>query len=247
MTVSEEAVEIPTLDGAAEGFLYVDDEKRGPGVLFLTDIGGIRPSQREMAARVAGAGYTVLLPNMFYRTHRVPLFEGPVNFADEATRRKFGELRTALPSAAIERDAAGYAGFLAARSRSPEAPIGVIGLCFAGAVAVRIAAAVPERVAAVASFHAARLITDAPDSPHLLLPRIRARLYFGHAVEDAGMPPEAIAKFEEALAAWGGRYESEIYDGAHHGWTVSDSPVYNHPQAERAFRKLTQLLSETLR
>ena len=114
--MKEEAVEIRTVDGTADGFLYGNGENRGPGFLFLTDIGGIRPSQREMAARLAGEGYTVLLPNMFYRTHRVPLFEGPMNFADEATRRRFGELKAALPPDAIERDAAGYAGFLAARS-----------------------------------------------------------------------------------------------------------------------------------
>jgi carboxymethylenebutenolidase len=243
----EEAVEIRTVDGTADGFLYGNEESRGPGVLFLTDIGGIRPSQREMAARVAGAGYTVLLPNMFYRTHRVPLFEPPMNFADEATRRRFGELKAALPPDAIERDAAGYAGFLAVHGGPAEGPIGVMGLCFAGAVALRIAAAVPERVAAVASFHGGGLFTDGPDSPHLLLPRIQARLYFGHAVEDHGMPAEAIAKLAGALAAWGRRYESEVYEGAHHGWTVPDSPVYNHPQAERAFRKLTELLAETLR
>jgi len=245
--MKEEAVEIRTVDGTADVFLYGNGENRGPGFLFLTDIGGIRPSQREMAARLAGEGYTVLLPNMFYRTHRVPLFEGPMNFADEATRRRFGELKAALPPDAIERDAAGYAGFLAARSGPAEGPIGVTGLCFAGAAALRIAAAVPERVAAVASFHGGGLFTEAPDSPHLLLPRIRARLYFGHAVEDRGMPAEAIEKLEAALAAWGGRYESETYEGAYHGWTVPDSPVYNQPQAERAFRKLTELLAQTLR
>lgn len=245
--MKEEAVEIRTVDGAADGFLYVNEESRGPGFLFLADIGGIRPSQREMAARVAGEGYTVLMPNMFYRTHRVPLFKAPVDFADEATRRRFGELKAALPLEAIERDAAGYADFLAAHSGPAVGPIGVTGLCFAGAAALRIAAAVPERMAAVASFHGGGLFTEAPDSPHLLLPRIRARLYFGHAVEDRGLPAEAIEKLEAALAAWGGRYESETYAGAYHGWTVPDSPVYNQPQAERAFRKLTELLAQTLR
>lgn len=245
--MKEEAVNTPTVDGTADGFLYADEKKRGPGVLFLTDIGGIRPSQQEMAARVAGEGYTVLLPNVFYRTHRVPLFQLPIDLTDEATRRKFGELRAALPLDAIDRDAAGYAACLASRSEQPDGPIGVIGLCFTGVVAMRMAAAQPNRIAAVASFHGARLYTDQPDSPHLWLPRIRARLYFGHAVEDAGMPLAAIAKLEAALSAWGGRYESEVYEGAHHGWTVSDTPVYNRPQAERAFHKFTGLLTETLR
>lgn len=131
------------------------------------------------------------------------------------------------------------------RPRGP-GPMGVVGFCFTGALAMRIAAARPDRIGAVASFHGGRLFVEGPASPHLLLPRIRARLYFGHAVEDRGMPPEAVEKFNQALAGWGGRYESEVYAGAHHGWTVPDSPVYNQPQAERAFEKLTELLAETL-
>ena len=147
----EEPVEIRTVDGAAEGFLYRSEESRGPGFLLLADIGGIRPAQREMAARIAGTGYTVLLPNLFYRTHRVPLFEPPMNFADEVTRRRFAELKAALPPDAIERDAAGYADFLAAHSGRAKGPIGVIGLCFAGAAAMRIAAAAASFTSRLAS------------------------------------------------------------------------------------------------
>jgi len=110
-----------------------------------------------------------------------------------------------------------------------------------------VAAAQPDKVAAAASFHGGGLYTDSPTSPHLLLPRIRARLYFGHAVKDNSMPEEAIRKFETALAAWGGQYQSETYEGAYHSWTALDSPVYNQPQAERAFGKLTELLAATLR
>jgi carboxymethylenebutenolidase len=111
---------------------------------------------------------------------------------------------------------------------------------------MRIAAARPDKVVAMASFHAGRLLVDTPQSPHLLLPQIKARLYFGHAVQDKSMPEELIAKLEAALREWGGRFESETYDGAYHGWTTLDSPVYNAPQAERAFQKLTQLFAETL-
>jgi len=101
-------------------------------------------------------------------------------------------------------------------------------------------------VRAATSFHGASLCTDAPTSPHLALPRVRARLYFGHATNDRGMNAEAIEKFNAALAAWGGKYESEVYEGASHGWTVPGSPVYNQPQAERAFAKLKELFAETL-
>ena len=104
-----------------------------------------------------------------------------------------------------------------------------------------------DKIAAAASFHAGGLVTDAPNSPHLALqPFLNARLYFGHATHDRSMPAEAIEKLNDALGAWGGKYESEVYEGAFHSWTVPDSPVYNQPQAERAFQKLTDLFAETL-
>ena len=113
-------------------------------------------------------------------------------------------------------------------------------------MALRTAAAHPDKIAAAASFHGTRLFTDDPTSPHLVLPRVKARLYFAHAVEDKTMPQEAIEKFNRALEAWGAGYESEVYEGAYHGWTAPDSPVYNEAQAGRAFKKLTELFGETL-
>ncbi len=124
--------------------------------------------------------------------------------------------------------------------------MGVVGYCFTGKMAMHAAAACPDTIAAVASFHGGGLFNDGPTSPHLTLPRIKARLYFAHATNDRSMPEEAIAKLEQALASWGGKYESETYKGAHHSWTSSDSPVYNPPQAERAFHKLLELLRTTL-
>ena len=125
--------------------------------------------------------------------------------------------------------------------------MGVVGYCFTGKMAVYTAMSRPDKIAAAASFHGGGLATPAPNSPHLVLgPLIKARLYFGHAVNDQSMPAEAIERLNQALDAWGGRYESEVYEGAYHSWTVPDSPVYNPPQAERAFEKLTQLFAETL-
>jgi len=240
----EEAVEIRTADGTADGFLYrAEDGSRRPGVLHLTDIGGIRVSQRGMARRLAGAGYTVLMPNLFYRTGRPPVLDFAAGFDSEPVQQRLAELRGPLTPEAVERDAAAYVDFLAAQGSVSAGGVGLVGYCFAGGVALRIAAARPDRVAAAASFHGGGLCTDAPTSPHLLLPRIEARLYFGHATQDRGMPPEAIERFDQALAAWGGRFESEVYEGARHGWTVPDSPVYDEPQAERAFARLTGLLA----
>ncbi len=243
----EQEIEIRTADGTSGGLLFcADDGVRRPGVLFLTDVGGIRPSQSGMARRLAGAGYAVLLPNIFYRTGPLPLFDFPKNFQEERTRKRFAELTAPLTPEAIERDASSYVDFLAGHRCVSEGPMGVTGYCFSGALAMRTAAARPDRIAAAASFHGGRLFIDGPASPHLVLPRITARLYFGHAVQDRSMPQDAIEKLNQALQDWGGRSESEVYEGAYHSWTTSDSPVYNQPQAERAFEKLTALFAETL-
>ncbi len=244
----EKAIEIRTTDGTADGVLYrAEGERRFPGVIHLTDIGGIRPSHREMAKRLAEKGYTVLMPNVFYRTTKPPVIDVKIGMGDPRTMQRFGELRAPLTPDAVERDATAYVNFLAARDGVSAGSIGVVGYCFTGSFAMRTAAATPGKVAAVASFHGGGLYTDEPTSPHLVLPRIKARLYFGHATNDRSMTKEAIEKFDRALAAWGGKYESEVYEGAFHGWTTSDAPVYNQPQAERAFEKLTQLFADTLK
>lgn len=240
--IIEEQIEIRTADGMADGFLYRHEGGSRPGVIHLTDIGGIRLSQKAMASRLAAAGYTVLMPNLFYRLGKPPVVDFAAGFDNEEVKKRVAELRAPLTPEAVESDAGAYADFLAGQEGVSPGGLGVVGYCFAGSVALRTAAARPDRIAAAASFHGGGLATDAPTSPHLLLPRIKARLYFGHAVEDRGMPPEAIERLEQALASWGGRYESEVYAGARHGWTVPDSPVFNGLQAERAFAKLVELL-----
>ena len=244
----EEKLEISTLDGFAEAFLF-HPEGAGPwpGVLYFTDIIGVRQGPIDTARWIAAEGYTVLLPNIFYRTSRLPVFTFKPNFGDQRTTQRLGELSVPLTPEAVDRDVSAYVDFLVARPEVTQGRMAVLGYCYSGAMAMRTAAMRPDKIAAVAAFHAGRLFTDAPSSPHLLLPRIKARLYFGHAVQDRSMPEEAIKKFEEALRAWGGKFESETYEGALHGWTSQDSPVYNQAQAERAFAKLTSLLAETLK
>lgn len=243
----EQQVEIAMRDGIADGYLYArEDGARQPGVIHLTDIRGVRPAAREMARRLAGAGYAVLLPNVFYRTRRPPLFDFPFKWGDDRTAKRFAELTDPLTPEAMERDASGYVDFLAAHRAVAPGPMGVVGYCFTGSMALRISAARSDHIAAAASFHGGGLWTDGPASPHLVLPRVKARLLFGHADGDRSMPADAIAKFDAALAKWGGYYESEVYAGAGHGWTVPDNTVYNGPQAERAYASLNALLS-TLR
>jgi carboxymethylenebutenolidase len=244
----EQSVTIPTPDGTAEATLFVPGPSpRHPGILYFVDIAGVRPANLGMARRLAEKGYTVLIPNLFYRTSKIPVFDFPLKFGDERTTKRLGELSAPLTPDAMERDASAYVDFLAVNDAVGPGPMGVVGFCFSGAMAMRAAAARPDRIAAAASFHGGRLHTDQPTSPHRELPRIKARLYFGHAVNDKSMPAESIANFEDALKAWGGRYQSETYESALHGWTVPGGSVYNHAQAERAFEKLTQLFAETLR
>jgi carboxymethylenebutenolidase len=246
----EDSLEIRTSDGIADSAIFAPARAgRWPGVILLTDIGGIREAHREMARQLAGAdnGYTVLMPNLFYRTGRPPLFEFKLDFAEERTRARVAELRAPLTPEAIERDASTYVDTLLAHAHVFPGPLGVVGYCASGSIAIRMAAARPDAIVAAASFHGGGLYTDAPISPHLLLPHIKARVYFAHAVQDRSMPAEAIEGLERALAAWGGTYESETYEGAYHGWTIPDSSVYNQPQAERAFAKLTELFASTLK
>jgi carboxymethylenebutenolidase len=245
--VIEEGVEARTLDGTADGLFYQPETGGSwPGIFFFTDISGIRPCQRAIAARICSEGYAVLMPNLFYRTGRPPLFESGLKFGDEKFMERMEGLLSPLTPEAVERDAGSYVDFLAKHQAVKKGPFGAAGLCVAGAVVLRMAAACPPQIAAGASLHGGRLYTDAPTSPHLLLPKIKARLYFAHATKDNSMPQDSIDKFNNSLQTWGGRYESEVYDGAKHGWTVVDSPAYNATQAERAFKALKRLFAESL-
>ena len=240
----EQQLDMPTGDGLADALLYRPTENdEWPGVLHLTDIGGIRPSHCQMAQLVASLGYVVMIPNVFYRTGRPPLFTTPFKPGDEESMKRFAELSKPLTPEAMQSDVAAYVDFLAAQP-SVLGKIGVVGYCFTGKMAMYAAALRPEKVKAIATFHGGGLYSDSPASPHRMLPEVRARLYFGHASNDRSMNAEAIEKFNQALAAWGGQYESEVYAGASHGWTVPDSPAYNPSQAERAFAKLASVLSE---
>ena len=247
MQIGESPFEIGSPDGVIDGVICTPPEGvRRPAVLFLTDIGGIRPTQIERGKRLAAEGYVVCLPNVCYRTRRPPLFDFARDMKDERTKQRFTELIAPLTPEAVAQDAQRYVDWLAARRDVAPQSLAVVGHCFSGAIALRMAAARPDWILAAASFHGGGLATEAATSPHLLLPKVRARLYFGHAVKDSSMPADAIARLDRALEAWGGQFESETYEGALHGWTASDSPSFNAEQAERAFQKLKDLLRETL-
>jgi carboxymethylenebutenolidase len=243
----EQNLEIRTSDGTTDALL-VRPESRDPlpAVINLTDGLGFRQAFADQSKRIAEHGYVVLTPNIFYRVSKSPVFPFEPDFASERTRTRFAELKAPLTPDAMARDGSAYVDFLASQTFVSNGPMAVIGFCFAGQFALRVAAARPDRIAAAASFHGGGLFTDTDESPHLVLPKVKARLYFGHASNDQSMPAAAISKFEKALEDWGGNYESETYL-ARHGWMIPGREIYDPKEAARGFAKLMELLDDTLR
>jgi len=238
-------LEIPGLNAEAL-FIRPDDIAEFPGVLFLTDIWGPRPGNIGMAERLAEKGFAVLLPNVVHRYGPIQPDGLETDDPDE-NQKRLGQLFQLLTPQQMVGDGRAYVEFLKAQKGVKPGKIGVVGYCFMGQMGVRIAADQPDMIAAAASFHGGFLVTDKPDSPHRILGPIKARLYFGHAVEDASATPEQVATLEQALRDWHGAFQSEVYDGARHGWTTPGRAVYNELQAERAFEKLVELFDATLK
>lgn len=239
-------VEVKTPDGVADAYL-TRPEGGGDhrGVLLMIDAFGLRRRIEEMADRIAGQGYAVLAPNVFYRAGRaselsIPAFD-PENRA--AFMQALRPLIQQLTPEAFVRDGKAYLDFLADLAPGP---FGITGYCMGGRLGWRIAAADPERVAALGCFHTGGLVSDAPDSPHLSAQQINAELYLGYADKDAGATPEQIATLDRALDEAGVRHRSEVYEGALHGYTMSDTPVYDEAATERHYAELFALLSRAL-
>jgi carboxymethylenebutenolidase len=219
-----------------------------PAVIIFPDIFGLRPTMRTMAKRLAANGYAVLVPNPFYRSTKAPGLTLDFDFGSAADRAKLDAFRAPLTSDAVMQDAAAYVAFLDAHpSVDKKAPIGVVGYCMGGPMTMQAAAACPQRIGAGASFHGGGLVTDKPDSPHLLAPRIKARFYFGIAASDDEKQPDAKNRLRDAFSAAGTPAQIEVYAGTLHGWCVPDmplqagKPIYDEPQAERAWSELTAL------
>lgn len=245
------SVDIPTPDGVADAYLvHPDDGRPHPGVLFYMDAFGLRPHLKKMADRLAEAGYTVVVPNAFYRHGRTPVFELP-DYIDPQQRPEIFEqifpvILSLTPELAM-RDADAYLSWLAARPETADGPVGLTGYCMGARLSLYTAGTYPDRVAAAAGFHGGHFATEDPDSPHLLADRITAELYFGHADQDHALPPEQIELLDKALTAANVRHRTEVYAGAQHGFTQSDTSAYNPEAAERHWDALLDLLNRTLR
>jgi carboxymethylenebutenolidase len=255
LTVVGEDLSIKTPDGTCDAYFVHPANGAHPAVLLWTDAFGLRPSMREMAKRLAAEGYAVLVPNPFYRVAKAPVFQtaADANFKDPALWDRLRPLMGSVQAAgAAERDAAAFIAFLDAQPQVDHTKkVGTQGYCMGGGLVLRTAAAVPQRVGAGASFHGGGLVTDKPDSPHLLAPRIQARLLVAVARNDDERQPEAKDKLKQAFADAKVRAEVEVYP-ALHGWCVPDMPVeggvpiYSEPEAERAWRALIGLYKAAL-
>ena len=225
--VVETDVTIKTADGMCDAAFFHPPTGSHPGVLIWTDAFGLRPAMRDIGKRIAAEGYAVLVPNPFYRVAKAPIFDSAssFNFQNQADMAKLQPLMGSVNApGAAEKDAVAYIAFLDAQPQINKAKkMGTQGYCMGGALVVKTAAAVPERIGAGASFHGGGLVTDKPDSPHLLAPKIKARMYFGIASNDDQRQPDAKDKLREAFAAARVPAEIEVYP-ARHGWCVPDMP-----------------------
>ena len=240
-------IDIQMPDGVADAYLTrPDDGDRHPGVLFLMDAFGIRPAIESMADRIAGRGYAVLAPNLFFRAGRSPVLPFP-DMTEEGARAEFFKgVRPLMDVLTPERIAADGAAYLDELAKVSDPPFAITGYCLGARMGLRIAAAHPDRVAALAGFHGGSLVTDDPQSPHRSAGDLRAELYFGHADQDPGNSPEQQAALDAALEEAGVTHRSEVYEGAMHGYTMSDTPVYDEAAAERHFAALLDLLDRTI-
>ena len=255
MPVSETDVTIKTPDGMCDAAFIHPNAGSHPGVIIWADAFGLRPTMRDIGKRIAAEGYSVLVPNPFYRVAKAPVLEEDKvrNFNFQTDMAKIQPLMASINApGAAEKDAMAFVAFLDAQKEvNKSKKIGTQGYCMGGPLVVKTCAAAPNRVGAGGSFHGGGLVTDKPDSPHLLASKIKARMYFGIASNDDMRQPDAKDKLKESFGAAHVPAEIEVYSSKH-GWCVADmpndasGPIYNMTDAERAWGKLVALYKAAL-
>jgi len=256
LDVVETNVDIKTPDGTCDAAFIHPKSGSHAGVLLWPDAFGLRPWTREMGKRLAAEGYSVLVPNPFYRVSKAPFTDASTfDFNNPTDRAKLNPLMGSVNApGAAEKDAVAYIAFLDAQKEvNKSKKIGTQGYCMGGPLIMKTAATVPNRVGAAASFHGGGLVTDRPDSPHLLAPKIKAQMYFGIAANDDAQQPDAKDKLREAMKAAKVTAEIEVYSNSQHGWCMKDMPkqangmpIYNMADAEKAWGKLLALYKKAL-
>ncbi|HLK15328.1 MAG TPA: dienelactone hydrolase family protein [Fimbriimonadaceae bacterium] len=241
--VTESEVSVTTPDGTADGYFVHPATGAAPGVLIWPDIFGLRPAFRQMGKRLAESGYAVLVVNPFYRTHKAPT-------ADAGTATPIQDLMPlarSLTEATEMTDAKAFLAWLDAQaSVDKNRKIGTQGYCMGGPMAFRTAAAVSDRVGAVATFHGGGLVTTQPNSPHLEAARSKAQFLVAIAANDDARSPNDKTTLKETFEKANLTAEIEVYEGAAHGWCPPDSSVYNEPKAEKAWSRLLALYGKAL-
>jgi len=250
LPITETTIDVKTPDGTCDAAFIHPTTGSHPAVIVWPDAFGLRPAMRDIGKRIAAEGYSVLVPNPYYRVAKGAPVDNPstFSFSNPADMAKLRPLMASINAAgAAEKDAVAFLQFLDAQPQVNKAKkAGTQGYCMGGPLVVRTAAAVPNRIGAGASFHGGGLVTNNPDSPHLLAPKIKARMYFGIASNDDQRQPDAKDKLKEAFAAAKVPAEIEVYP-ALHGWCVPDmpmqdgKPIYSKPDAEKAWGKLVAL------
>src|SRR5450432_2832381 len=241
-------IEIETRDGKCPSYVYrPSGSGPWPAVLVFMDGLGIRPAMLEVGERLAIHGYFVLLPDLFYRSGPYEPMDPHAVFSDPEQRKVMMEKFFAHATQAnIMTDTEAFLAYLAAEPDVKPGGIGTTGYCMGGLISLTAAGTYPDRIVAAASYHGGRLATDAPDSPHLLAPKIKARVYVAGAIEDQSFPDDMKARLEDALTQAGVVHTIETYP-ARHGWVLSDTPVYDAAAAERHYETLFALLDATLK
>lgn len=240
-------LDIKTPAGTADAYFVHPATGRHPGVLIWPDIFGLRPVFKEMATRLAESGYAVLVVNPFYRNQRAPTAPPHGGLDDPATRSALMALRGTLNADTAKVDARAFVSFLDQQSVvDTKRKIGTAGYCMGGPLMMRTAAALPDRIGAGTSFHGSGLATDKPDSPHLLIPGMKAQFLIAIAENDDAKEPAAKDMLRAAFAREKLPAEIEVYAGTQHGWCPTDAAVYNHDQAEKAWSRMLALFGRAL-
>jgi carboxymethylenebutenolidase len=242
-----QALDIPGPDGTIDCTLHTP-EGAGPwpGVLMLTDIRGTRPAYIDMADRLAGNGYAVLLPNVYYREGRAPVPDLSADFSNPETMKALFALMATLTPDRMRADGKAEVAALKVRPEAKDGPVGVVGYCMSGQFAVYTAQAAGADVAAAASYHGGSLIRDDANSPHKIAAALKAAFYFGHADNDDSIPQSRIPELEATLTEAGADFGSEIYAGSVHGFAVPGSPRYDEKGAERHWDTMLALFARKL-
>ncbi len=244
--VTEQEVEIKLADGTCDAHFAHPSSGKAPAVLVWPDIFGLRPAFKQMGRRLAEAGYSVLTVNPFYRQQKAPTAPAGANMQDPEVRNKLFAMMNALTPQTQVADSTGLFAWLDRQSSvDTRKKAGTTGYCMGGPITMRAAAAMPARIGAAASFHGANLVTDKPDSPHLLVPKMKASYLFAIAQNDDQGQPDAKDALRKAFAQARLPAEVEVYP-AQHGWCPPDGRVYDHDQAEKAWGRLLALFKTSL-